>query len=254
MTVVYEHPVTGHAKLLNKIEMTYLKIESLINGRKKHFFANILFLIIELETLVNGQEFRIELQKVLNKKKNFLVSLTSNPEVNYEILEKTLEELEETDSRLAYLEVPPGNNLQKDHFIQSIKSKYNLRGEPYNFELPHLNYWAHRDLEIQLDRIKFWLEDLIPIVKTAQLILRISRKSGQKTICKAECGFYQYLNEKHTSLDLMQIKVHPKQRAFPEITGNRHKFLIRFLEERGSQLKPLQVMESITFELVLITL
>ena len=254
MTVIYEHPVTEHAKLLKKIEKTYLKIESLIKERKKHSFANILFLIIELETLVSGQESRIDIQRVLNKKKNFLVSLTSSPEVNHEILEKTLEELEETDKRLRYLEVPPGSNLQKDHFIQSIKSKYNLRGPPYNFELPHLNYWAHRDLENQLDRIKFWLEDLIPIVKTAELILRISRQSGRKTICKAECGFYQYMNEKQTNLDLMQIKVHPNLRAFPEITGNKHKFLIRFLEEKGSQLKPLQATKSITFELVLIAL
>ena len=254
MAIIYEHPVTEQAKVLNKIEVTYLKIESLIRARKKHFFANIIFLIIELETLISGQEFRIDIQKVLNKKKNFLVSLISNPEVNYEILEKTLEELEETDKRLRYLEVPPGSNLQKDHFVQSIKSKYNLKGAAYNFELTHLNYWAHRDLEMQLDRIEFWLEDLIPIVKTAELILRISRKSGPKSICTAECGFYQYINERQTNLDLMQIRVHPSLREFPEITGNKHKFLIRFLEENGSQLKPLQATKPITFELVLMTL
>ena len=50
MTVIYEHPVTEHAKLLKKIEKTYLKIESLIKERKKHSFANILFLLIGLLT------------------------------------------------------------------------------------------------------------------------------------------------------------------------------------------------------------
>ena len=254
MTVIYEHPITEHAKWLKKIEVTYSKIESLIKSRKQHVFANIIFLIIELETLVSGQENRIDIQKVLNKKKNFLVSLTSNPEVNYEILEKTLEELEEADKRLRYLEVPPGNNLQKDHFIQSIKCKYNIKGPLYDFELPHLNYWGHKETELQLDRIEFWLEDLIPIVKTAELILRISRKSGQKNICTAEFGFYQYVNEKQTNLDLMQIKVHPNLQEFPEITGNKHKFLIRFLEEKSTQLKPQLATKSIMFELLLITL
>jgi len=254
MSVIYEHPITEHAKLLKKIEVTYLKIENLIKTQNRYFFANILFLIIELEALVSGQEVRKDIQKILNKKKQSLVRLTSNPEVNYGLLERTLEELEEASKRLRYLDVPPGSNLQNDHFIKSIKCKYNLRGPLHNFELPHLNYWAHKDPKIQLDRINFWLEDLIPIVKTAELILQISRKSGIKTICTAECGFYQYVNEKQTSLDLMQIKVEPNLREFPEITGNKHKFLIRFLEEKSTHLKPLQATKSITFELFFITL
>ena len=254
MTVIYEHPITEHAKWLKRIEVTYSKIENLIKSRRQHVFANIIFLMIELETLVSGQENRTDIQKILNKKKSFLVSLSSNPDVNYEILEKTLEELEEADKRLRCLEVPPGNNLQKDHFIQLIKFKYNIKGPLYDFELPHLNYWIHQELELQLDRIEFWLEDLIPIVKAAELILRISRKSGQKTICTAENGFYQYVNEKQTNLDLMQIKVHPNLLEFPEITGNKHKFLIRFLEEKNTQVKPQQATKSIKFELFLITL
>ena len=71
MTVIYEHPITEHAKWLKKVEVTYSKIESLIKSRKQHVFANIIFLIIELETLVSGQENRIDIQKVLNKKRNF---------------------------------------------------------------------------------------------------------------------------------------------------------------------------------------
>ena len=82
MTVIYEHPITEHAKWLKRIEVTYSKIESLIKSRKQHFFANIIFLIIELETLVSGQENRTDIQKILNKKKSFLLGLSSNPEVN----------------------------------------------------------------------------------------------------------------------------------------------------------------------------
>ena len=254
MTVIYEHPLTEHAKLLNKIEVTYSKIKSLLNTRNGLFFANIMFLIIELEELVSGQDIRIDIQKLLNKKKNFLVGLASNPKVNYELLEKTLQELEEADKRLRSVDVPPGNNLQNDHLIQSINCKYNLRGSLFNFELPHLNYWAHRDQKHQLDRIESWLEDLIPIVKTAELILQISRKSGIKTICTAEHGFYQHVNEKQTNLDLMQIKINPNLREFPEITGNKHRVLIRFLEENRSGIKPIQTENSVKFDLVLITL
>ena len=148
------------------------------------------------------------------------MGLTSNPEVNYELLEKTLEELEEAEKRLRCVDVPPGNNLQNDDLIQSIKCKYHLKGSLLNFELPHLNYWAHRDQKHQLDRIESWLENLIPIVKTAELILQISRKSGLKTICTAEYGFYQYVNQRQTNLDLIQIKVNSK---FNTISRNHRK-------------------------------
>ena len=70
MSVIYEHPITEHAKLLKKIEVTYLKIENLIKTQNRYFFANILFLIIELEALVSGQEVRKDIQKILNKKSN----------------------------------------------------------------------------------------------------------------------------------------------------------------------------------------
>ena len=40
------------------------------------------------------------------------------------------------------------------------------------------------------------------------------------------------MNEKQTNLDLMQIKVHPNLLEFPEITGNKHKFLIRFFRRK----------------------
>ena len=49
MTVIYEHPITEHAKWLKRIEVTYSKIENLIKSRRQHVFANIIFLIIELE-------------------------------------------------------------------------------------------------------------------------------------------------------------------------------------------------------------
>ena len=72
MTIIYEHPITEHAKWLKRIEVTYSKIENLIKSRKPHVFANIIFLIIELEILVSGQENRTDIQKILNKKKSFL--------------------------------------------------------------------------------------------------------------------------------------------------------------------------------------
>ena len=67
MTVIYEHPITEHAKWLKRIEVTYSKIENLIKSRRQHVFANIIFLIIELETLVSGQENRTDILKILNE-------------------------------------------------------------------------------------------------------------------------------------------------------------------------------------------
>ena len=43
MTVIYEHPLTEHAKLLYKIEVTYSKIKSLLNTRNGLFFQYNVF-------------------------------------------------------------------------------------------------------------------------------------------------------------------------------------------------------------------
>ena len=94
----------------------------------------------------------------------------------------------------------------------------------------------------------------MPMIKTVELILQLSRDSGVEAICSADNGFYQYENDRQATLDLIRVTVKPSLQAFPEITGNKHKFLVRFLEEKGIRSKPLQATHCITFELILITL
>ena len=42
MTVIYEHPITEHAKWLKRIEVTYSKIENLIKNGEKIFMKCIM--------------------------------------------------------------------------------------------------------------------------------------------------------------------------------------------------------------------
>ena len=254
MTIAYEHALTEHTRLLIKLEALYSEIEELLEKKQKYFAAKSLFLLIELSDLTGSQDLKFDLMRHLNKSDKSLRSLIKNPGVNDELLATTLIKIDRYKKNIRSLETSPWENFLNDHFVQSVRCKYNIRGTLHAFEIPQLNFWVHQSELFQFERIQYWLEAFMPIARTVKLILKIARDSATLSQCSASGGIYEHHDEHHPVVDLIRVLIDSNLEVFPEITGNKHKFLVRFLRGTTIREKPLQTIDSIDFKLGLVAL
>jgi len=254
MNVVYEHPVTEHMRLLIKLEALFIEIEQSLQFKKNDFALNGLFRLIDLSDLVSGQDLRFDLLKNLDKKNISLKHLKHNPDVNLDLLKETLENIERLKKKIHILKKVPDDNFENDELIQAVKRKYSVKGSLYPFELPLLNFWINQNENFHLNKIRDWLEGFMPIYEAVRLILKITRESVPVLPLTADKGIYEQGSDNDSVIDLIRVLLEPNANVFPEISGNKHKFSIRFLKQESSWDKPVQTIDSIRFELALVSL
>ena len=66
---------------------------------------------------------------------------------------------------------------------------------------------------------------------------------------KAETGFYQKPIESTLSCQLIRVFLPSASRYYPEISGGKHRFTIRFMEESTTEDRPIQTKNDVDFEL-----
>ena len=82
-----------------------------------------------------------------------------------------------------------------------------------------------------------------------ELVLRLIRDSAHPQTVIAVAGFYQQLVDPNTVCQLVRVVLPGSLQAFPEISGGRHRFTIRFLEQPSSASRAVQTDMDVTFEL-----
>ena len=75
------------------------------------------------------------------------------------------------------------------------------------------------------------------------------RNSSDPISEKAETGFYQSPLDPSLSCQLIRVFLPTASRYYPEISGGKHRFTIRFMEESTTDFRPAQSKNDINFEL-----
>ena len=75
------------------------------------------------------------------------------------------------------------------------------------------------------------------------------RNSTTPVIENAESGFYQQPIESKLPCQLIRVFLPEDCSYFPEISGGKHRFTIRFMEQSSTSARPVQTKNTVEFEL-----
>ena len=123
-----------------------------------------------------------------------------------------------------------------------------IPGGSCNFDLPQYHYWLNQPHEIRQDQMSNWLQDLHPVREAVVLLLNLVRNSTHSSTEIADKGFFQKSLESSAPAQMIRVGLPRGSSLFVEISGNKHRFNIRFLETVDTG-RPLQTTHDVEFQL-----
>lgn len=247
--IVYEQP-------LNERVRTFLRLEHLFDT-EDHFLANAsewdsrtcLTLLFDIIDMLGRSNVKTELIKELERHAVTLTNLKKNPGVDLERLEIILDDINFHLEILRDSSYQPGQVLRHDELITSIKQRSSIPGGSCNFDLPAYHHWLQNSIAKRNSDLDKWREDLLVIKKSIRLALHMIRNSANPVIEQALNGFFQKPIEGDIDCQMVRVVMPQGSTYFPEISGGKHRFTVRFLKQVSTADRPVQTKNSVEFEL-----
>jgi cell division protein ZapD len=248
--ILFEQPLNERMRNLLRLEHLFdLIVHRSDENIGKWDCRSILESLLEISDLLNRSDFKTELIKELARHSSKLSSLENNPAVDQHRLNIIKNDISELSAVLKDNSYQPGSELRNNELVTSFKQRISIPGGTCNFDLPRLHYWLSQASIKQKQDLDSWSNDLEPIKRSTDLALDMIRNSTNPTIEKAESGFYQKSIESNLSCQLIRVLLPSASRYYPEISGGKHRFTIRFMEETSTDSRPSQSINDVDFEL-----
>ena len=246
--LTFEHP-------LNERVRTFLRLEHLF-GKVAHFLPQEDPLtsrvavdgILDILAITARADIKTELLKELDRDSNTLNRIRRQPGVNLETLGKILDDLQQASSDLHALSGQLGQSLRQDDFLKGIAKRSSIPGGTCSFDLPQYHYWLRQAPEVRQQRLRDWMQGLQPVSDAIALALSLARTSSAPREVMAAGGFFQESLDTQAPAQLVRVTLNAGTHLFPEISGHKNRFSIRFLDTREAG-RPVPWREDTTFTL-----
>ena len=247
-TVAYEAPLNERIRTFLRLEYLFRQFAHFRQDRSRHGMRTMLHILIDVLTLLSKSDYKTEILKELGEQHAGLSRLASRDGVDPASLAQVLGELEQAIDAMQNLATQfVGTALRDNEFLLSVQNRFTLPGGTCSFDAPALHHWLSRpmaDVQRSLDQ---WFADLSPFDQCIGLYLRLLRQSTEPTVELARTGMFVYTPD--SAYLLVRVLVDPKLDVYPEISAGRHRFSVRFMQQRDINQSARQAAMDITFRL-----
>lgn len=243
----YELPLNEKTRNFLRLEQFFLEIEKSISDKSSNSSRAALIGMLEACDFIQRIDIKKDLIKELENITSSFKNFSENPEVDDTSLTKLTSEINQGLNFLRIRNYHPGNLLHKDELATQVKHRLGISGGACHFDIPRLYFWINKSHLERTKQLNDWMEDLRPILWANKLILRVIRESGVVSNATANNGFYQKALNNKVRYYLLRINLPQEVPIFPEISGGKHRFTIRFYEHVTTNLKPQKSTKDIDF-------
>ena len=247
--VVYEQPLSERIRSFLRLEYLFELVGSTVNIQSEWGSRNALAAMIDVSDLLTRTDLKAELIKELDRLSSVLTGLQENPSVDETRLQTTISGINNLLSRLHSGSCQPGQNIRKDELVASIRQRITIPGGTCNFDLPGFHYWLTKPPAQRNAQLQQWLSDLRIIQEGIALVLGVIRESAAPDPAIAAAGFFQQPLDTSVACHMIRVLLPGDAPYYPEISAGRHRFTIRFLEQRSTLMRPVQTEADVDFEL-----
>jgi cell division protein ZapD len=247
--VVYEQPLNERMRNCLRLEHLFLGIEAGIRAGGEWEARDALARMLEICDFLSRTDIKGELSKELERDINIFNGLKNNPGVNPEMLDKTISSIGSVLGRLKASDYQPGQSLRNDELANQVRQRITIPGGTCSFDVPALHYWLNADPALRATHLNTWMKDLRVVERAAGIILNLVRESSNPRGVVAHGGFYQQQIEPSTPCTLVRVLMPPNAAVYPEISGGKHRFTVRFYTQKSTANRAAQAPEDVAFDL-----
>jgi cell division protein ZapD len=248
-SILYEHPLSEQVR-------TYLRLEQLFAiqlhlREQDSTICHVAALrnLWEILDCLDRGDIKGELIKELEAQRLHFQQLQENPYIDDLKLKRFLEQLEQLLDWLGRYHGKFGAKLRAERFIDMLKNRIRMPGGTCSFDLPELHQFLSKPFEYRRDSLRDWFGHLEGLSQCIKILLRLFRENGEFTAVSSKQGVYQASLSNKGNPQLLRVMLPKDSVYFPEISGSKHYFSIRFIEQAQDELKP--VSRDFDFELAI---
>lgn len=249
-TITYEQPLNERIRVFLRLDFLFQQIGYTMHGDSAwDNRASTSTLIKILDVLGRGRgDIKTEIIKELEKQTASLTRLQPAQNVDHTLLNTILENLNGCTKHLSAIKGRIGNELYNNELLKAIIQRSSIPGGTCNFNLPAYHYWLQLPAATRAHQFAQWMETLDAVRLSVSLLLELLRESAQPQIEIAPGGKFQKDLDTKIDHQLVQVTVPKQAPYFAEISGNKHRFSVRFMETNIAE-RPRQTAQDVEFHL-----
>jgi len=250
--IVYEHPLNERSRSLLRLEHLFRQTEFHLPQDNPWNSRAAVDGLLGMASIFARADLKADFIKELDRHQGNLKRIAQTPGVDPQRLGSILDELSGTINDLQRLEGQIGRHLRANELLKNVMQRNGIPGASCAFDLPAFHHWLQQPQEKRVADLTRWLEPLKPAQSAVTLLLALTRGSSSPEACQAPEGIYQRTLDPQLVVQMIRIALPGDTSLFPEISGGKHRFSIRFMES-DSDGRPAQTKGEVSFEITLCT-
>ncbi len=248
--IVYEHPLTEMMRNYLRLEYLFGAINYHLKGPAAWDSRNVLFNLLDAVELLGRVDFKSELVDDLIMHVQVLEAWQAKPDVNTQRLSELLIGVKQVLNRLQSMDMAVVVERFNQHYLLNlIKQRKGIIGGTSGSDMTLLHQWLQKSPKQRQREISEWLQPIVALHEGLEAVLYLMRQNAQSSQRTATKGFYQSKLEANGNYQLIQVNLPPEQVYYPEISGGKQRFTVRFYEQENLANRPRQTEQNIQFEL-----
>lgn len=245
----YEQPVSERMRTFLRLEFLYQQL--LYNCEIESVWATRATIdgLLEIMAILSRGDVRSEVHKELDHHLGMLQRYQSQPGVDSGRLDALIRNLLDSRTEIDRIGTQFLQPLKESDFLNAIKNRSSIPGGTCEFDLPEYNHWLRQPFERREQDISAWVAAVRPVCDAVSEALWLVRESAQPVDKTATAGMYQHSMQKDTPCRLLRVNLLDDSSLFPEISGNQHRFTVRFLEWSTIERRAVQTRRDVDFQL-----
>ena len=204
--------------------------------------------MLNISSMLARADIKSEMIKEMERQSVSLGKIRQSQGVDSERLEDILHQLNSNIINLHNVNGQLGKLIRDNEFLKTILQRGSLPGGDSDFDLPLYFYWLELPLAVRVSQLKEWVSTLDPLRQAVDLLLMLIRGSNIPRDEIAENGFFQKTLDGGVTVQLVRIVMNKNINLYPEVSGGKHRFNIRFMETTPLD-HPQQTHEHVPFKL-----
>ena len=245
----YELPLSERMRTFLRIEFLYQQYNYFINLDTDWSSRSSVSGLLEMMSILSRGDIRSDVHKELDRHIGILTSYHSQPAVDANILEKMVENLTHRRNALRSAGTNFIQPLRDNEFLSAIRHRSTIPGGTCEFDLPEFGHWLRQPLERRSQDFQKWLSMIEPVCNAVIELLWLIRESTEPSEESAINGMYQHKMPPYSHDQLVRVTLSEGSHLFPEISGNQHRFTVRFLEWCDINQRAIQTHDDVLFRI-----
>jgi cell division protein ZapD len=229
----YEHPLNERVRTLMRLEDLFTRARFFAAQEAAPDHHAALLSLFEITDVAARADLKADLLQELERQKQALGPLRSNPQIDQVALDKLLTEIDAIGAQLLAQAGKVGQHLRDNEWLMAIKQRSAIPGGVCEFDLPAYHYWLNQDAGARRNDLTAWIEPFEPIRNGGAIVLRLLRENGRASRHTAYHGVFQLMLTTTKIAQLLRLTLQKDLPCVPEISANKYALNIRFLGVSG---------------------